>query len=309
MTKDRPGDEIERAARILLSGGIIGLPTETVYGLAAVATDESAVSRVFEVKGRPRSHPLIMHLASTDDLEKWGVLDDNARLLAGRFMPGPLTLLVPRTNAVPDWVTGGRDTVALRVPSHRVAHELLEAVATALVAPSANRFGRVSPTTAEHVAVDLGDDVDLVLDGGPCEVGVESTIVECVDNVVRILRHGAVTESDLLDALPVEFDSDTGDSRAPGMLKSHYAPRARVVLTGNLTEALAEVSRLEAKGEAAAIVHHPDAREYAEHLYSDLRSADSRGADTIVAVLPDDQGIGQAVRDRLYKAAADQTGD
>ena len=309
MTQSRVTDDVNLAASVLQNGGIVGMPTETVYGLAALANNETAVARVFEVKGRPRSHPLIIHLASADELEKWGVLDDNARRLAAAFMPGPLTLLVPRTPLVPDWVTGGRDTVALRVPDHPVALRLLESVATGVVAPSANRFGRVSPTTAQHVVTDLGNDVDLVLDGGPCRVGVESTIVECAVGEVRILRHGAVSEEDIIATLSVRIESDSGDSRAPGMLKSHYAPRARVLLVETDSEARAVAQSSEDAGKKTFVMNHADVREYAECLYSDMRRADQNGVAVIVAVLPPEQGIGRAVRDRLAKAAANQSND
>jgi L-threonylcarbamoyladenylate synthase len=176
MNQSQISTDVNEAAQILLSGGIIGLPTETVYGLAACALNQSAVSKVFAVKGRPTSHPLIVHLRPEEDLTMWGVFTPDALRLARAFWPGPLTLLVERTKMVPDWVTGGRDTVALRVPSHPVAIALLQAVNTGLVAPSANKFGKVSPTTAQHVLDDLGDSVDLILDGGSCEVGVESNV-------------------------------------------------------------------------------------------------------------------------------------
>jgi L-threonylcarbamoyladenylate synthase len=309
MTHPRLTSDVAEAASVLRDGGIIGFPTETVYGLAALALDRSAVERVFDVKGRPRSHPLIVHLASVENLSTWGVLDDNARILAEAFMPGPFTLLVPRTSIVPDWVTGGRDTVALRVPKHPLSHALLDSVGTAIVAPSANRFGKVSPTTADHVVSDLGDDVDLVLDGGPCEVGVESTIVECVNNEVRILRHGAVTEEMILAALPVNMSPDEGTSRAPGMLKSHYAPRARVILVQNRADAEIEIARIRESGGSAVLLWHEDMQVYAECLYSDMRQADDVGATSIVAVLPDDSGLGRAVRDRLHKAATNQSND
>lgn len=173
--------DVSTAADVLRSGGIIGMPTETVYGLAALAQNERAVHRVFDTKGRPRQHPLIIHISSLDEAMKYGKFNETAVALASAFWPGPLTLLVPRTSLVADWVTGGRDSVALRVPSHSIAQQLLKSVAEGVVAPSANRFGKVSPTSAEHVLLDLGDDVDAILDGGPCGVGVESTIVECTD--------------------------------------------------------------------------------------------------------------------------------
>ncbi len=304
MTQSWVTSDTDRAARVLRDGGIIGMPTETVYGLAAVATDEAAVRRVFAVKDRPTDHPLIVHLAEPTQLDRWGVLDDNARLLAARYMPGPLTLLVPRTSMVGDWVTGGRDTVALRVPSHPVAHQLLTAVGTGVVAPSANRFGKVSPTTAAHVIDDLGDDVDLVLDGGPCSVGIESTIVECIDGHVRVLRHGVVTEEEILETLHTALADDGGDSRAPGMLASHYAPDAAVFTWDNLQDAEQACVRSGHEGKSAILLHHEDTNEYAERLYSELREADRQGVAVVHAVLPPDEGLGRAIRDRLRKASA-----
>ena len=304
MNNTRVTADVDAAATVLLGGGIIGLPTETVYGLAAVATDEPAVRRVFAVKGRPASHPLIVHVADAADLGKWGVLDDNAHRLARRFMPGPLTLLVPRTTLVGDWVTGGRDTVALRVPAHPVAHELLRRVGTGLVAPSANRFGRVSPTTAEHVIADLGDDVDLVLDGGPCTVGIESTIVECLDGTVRVLRHGIITDEEIIGVIGSGLSAPGDETRAPGMLESHYAPMAEVIIWESLDEARLACAESERNGRTAALLHHHDPVEYAERLYADLRAADDRGVAVIHAVLPADKGPGRAIRDRLRKASA-----
>ena len=184
---------VNQACLVLQQGGIVGIPTETVYGLAAVALNEAAVGRVFEAKARPRSHPLIIHLSPSDDVNRWGELNETAQLLASAVWPGPLTLLVPRTSLVPDWVTGGRNTVALRIPAHDMTVALLDALGDAVVAPSANRFGQVSPTSATHVINDLGDSVDLVLDGGQCAIGIESTIVECTSSSVQILRPGKIT--------------------------------------------------------------------------------------------------------------------
>ncbi|MGA0117711.1 MAG: L-threonylcarbamoyladenylate synthase [Ilumatobacteraceae bacterium] len=294
---------VRQAAQVLLNGGIIGLPTETVYGLAAVATNEQAVRRVFATKGRPTSHPLIVHLGPDLQPDELGDLDANARKLADVFWPGPLTLLVPRTSLVGDWVTGGRDTVALRVPSHPVAQQLLNAVHTGVVAPSANRFGKVSPTTALHVLDDLGEDVDLILDGGPSDVGVESTIVECVDDRVRILRPGIISAEELRAFVAVLDVVDTNDSRAPGMLASHYAPQAQVLLYETLNEATGEIERLITKGTSARLLHYNDIEMYAEKLYSDLRQADTDEVSIICAVLPPDKGTGAAIRDRLQKAA------
>lgn len=303
MNESRISEDVGEASRVLLSGGIIGMPTETVYGLAAIALDESAVSRIFNVKGRPTNHPLIVHLSPEADPSMWGEMTAQALLLAKAFWPGPLTLLVQRTDLVPDWVTGGRDTVALRVPSHPAAMELLRHVDTGVVAPSANKFGKVSPTTAEHVLQDLGDEVDLILDGGPCQIGVESTIVECIDDTVSLLRSGAVTDEEIESVLNTQLLSDHGEARAPGMLLSHYSPDAEIVLVDSYEEALNTKKVLERDEVTACIMFHEDVNEYATRLYEDLRDADRKGFGTVIAVLPPRIGIGTAVRDRLAKAA------
>ena len=295
--------DISLAVDTLRAGGIVAIPTETVYGLAAVALDETAVERVFSAKGRPRNHPLIIHLAPSGDPSQWGLLDDNALALAAEFWPGPLTLLVPRTSLVPDWVTGGRETVALRVPSHPTAISLLEHLGDAVVAPSANTFGHVSPTTAVHVAADLGESIDLILDGGPCEVGVESTIVECSAHGLQILRPGAVTRPDIERVTGSAVGALTGGARAPGMLASHYAPRAHVEVVADLDIAHARVADLEAGGVVVRLLAHTDPAVYARHLYAELRAADDQGATVVVAVDPGSEGLGPAVRDRLSRAA------
>lgn len=291
------------AARCLSGGGIVAIPTETVYGLAARALDRSAVERVYAVKRRPTDHPLIVHLAPSADPSRWGVLDDNALSLAAAFWPGPLTLLVPRTEQTPDWVTGGRDTVALRVPAHPLTIRLLELLGDALVAPSANTFGHVSPTTAGHVVDDLGDSIDMVLDGGPCEIGVESTIVECSADGLQILRPGAIDDARIEEVTGVAPGRLTGGSRAPGMLAAHYAPHARVLLAGDRDHATSIIAGLGAH-DLGVIIGRDDPVEYARNLYADLRAADSRGATVIVAIVPRGAGLANAVADRLTKAAA-----
>ena len=303
MNQTQISTDVTEAAQILLSGGIIGLPTETVYGLAACALNESAVSKVFAVKGRPTSHPLIVHLSPDADLTNWGIFTPEALRLAQAFWPGPLTLLVKRTTMVPDWVTGGRDTVALRVPSHPVAIELLRTVDTGLVAPSANKFGKVSPTTAQHVLDDLGNSVDLILDGGSCEVGVESTIVECLDHSVTLLRPGLISAEQIHHVLQTQMTTEQGVSRAPGMLVSHYTPNANVVLVDSIEEAKQRQTKLELNGDKVAVIHHHQVDEYAKKLYDELRAADRNGCSTVIAVLPTDEGLGAAIRDRLRKAA------
>jgi L-threonylcarbamoyladenylate synthase len=220
--------DIEKAAEVLRAGGLVALPTETVYGLGANAEDPSAVARIFQVKGRPPSHPLIVHIGGAEHLDDW-VQDvpATARLLAEHFWPGPLTLVLRRGRRVPLEATGGLETVAVRVPDHPVALALLTAFGGGVTAPSANRFGSVSPTTADHVRAELGEAVDFVLDGGPCEVGVESTIVDATGEIPSILRPGGVTREDLEAVLgfPIAVPS-TSHVRVPGQHPSHYAPRA-----------------------------------------------------------------------------------
>ncbi|CAB5054175.1 MAG: threonylcarbamoyl-AMP synthase [Actinobacteria bacterium] len=303
-TSSRVSTDIDAASSILTHGGIVAIPTETVYGLAAIALNETAVGRVFSTKGRPTSHPLIVHLSPNDDYGRWGVLNEAATSIAAAIWPGPITLLVPRTRLVPDWVTGGRDTVALRVPAHDMTLSLLKQLGDAVVAPSANRFGQVSPTRAEHVLADLGEDVDLILDGGPCEIGIESTIIECTSNNLQILRPGKITAVHIAEITGLQLAHTDGPSRAPGMMIAHYAPKARVELCASLAEASEKNSHYKNGGISSCIVHHEDPAEYALSVYDDLRAADTQGAEVVLAVMPPDHGIGKAIRDRLTKAAA-----
>jgi L-threonylcarbamoyladenylate synthase len=298
---------IDAAVQALRRGGLVAFPTETVYGLGADATNVTAVELVFAVKGRPRGHPLIVHLGATDWLDDWAAdVPDSAHTLAAAFWPGPLTLLVPRSRRVPDVITGGRPTVGLRVPGHALALELLAAFDGGLAAPSANRFGRVSPTTAEHVRSDLGDVVDVILDGGPCTVGVESTIVDTTTDPPSILRHGGVTAAQVRATIGGPVDEvATGPSRAPGMLESHYAPLADVELVATRDEAVDRARHHRNAGRSVDILDPgPDGTAYARHLYEWLRDADARGLDVLVVVPPTDDGIGAAVNERLRKAAA-----
>lgn len=304
MITSRVTQDVDVASRVLQHGGIVGIPTETVYGLAALALNETAVSRVFQVKGRPTSHPLIIHLSPLDDINRWGVLNESAEMLANALWPGPLTLLVPRTPLVPDWVTGGRDTVALRIPAHSMTIALLDSVGDAVVAPSANRFGQVSPTSAQHVINDLGESVDLVLDGGPCTIGIESTIVECTNSVLQVLRPGKISALDIATITGLTITETDGPARAPGMLLAHYAPIARVLLCESLAQAEEERQKLVAQGISTEVLHYENVTTYALSLYDNLRSADLLGIDVVIAVLPPNTGIGVAIRDRLTKAAA-----
>ena len=298
-------DDPVRAAAVIAAGGLVGMPTETVYGLAADAENEQAVRRVFAAKGRPTDHPLIVHLARAEQvLDGWASdLPRSARTLAELAWPGPLTLLVPAGPRVGVWVTGGRPTVGLRVPAHPLATRMLELFGGGAAAPSANRFGHVSPTSASHVLADLGDSIDLVLDGGPCPIGVESTIVDCTVEPVQVLRPGAITREQI-ESLLGAVGETSGPSRAAGMLASHYAPRARVIAVESTAEADEYVASLTRSGRRVVILDAAaDAVAAARTLYAQLRDADATGADTVVAILPAATGLGHAVRDRLLKAA------
>lgn len=293
--------DVARAAAGLRAGGLVAVPTETVYGLAADAGNAAAVARIFAVKGRPLGHPLIIHLADVDQLDDWATRpSDVARRLAARAWPGPLTLIVPRSDLVSDGITGGRDTVGLRVPAHPMLRDLLRRSGCAIAAPSANLFGAVSPTTAAHVLADLGDrldpDRDLILDGGPSRHGVESTIVDTTVDPPQLLRSGAFTSADIAG-----LAAATGPARASGMLDSHYAPTCEVRLVDHADDAMA----LRAGTPGSEIFDRTDDLvEYARTLYSALRSADERGVRVLIAVLPSPGGLGDAIRDRLTKAAA-----
>jgi L-threonylcarbamoyladenylate synthase len=312
--------DIARAAEVLRRGGLVAVPTETVYGLGADARNELAVRRIFAVKGRPSTHPLIVHVASLDEARAWAAeLPPSAERLARAFWPGPLTLVLRRSALASDAVTGGQDTVGLRVPDHPLTLALLEAMGSGIAAPSANRFGRVSPTTAQHVRDELGDDVDEVLDGGPSRVGVESTIVDVTGEPPRLLRPGGVPTEDIERVLgqPLVDATRATDVRAPGMLASHYAPRAGLWLVDAAHLGAEAQARLAAglrvvvlapasvaAPEAALRLEVPaDAEGFARVLYARLREADALG-DVILAVPPPDTGLGLAVRDRLSRAAA-----
>lgn len=297
---------IDGALAVLRAGGLVAVPTETVYGLAANADDEHAVRRIFVAKGRPADHPLIVHVAGPTDVFAWcASMSPPAEVLAAACWPGPLTLLLPRAARVLDVVTGGRDTVGIRVPAHRLTTELLRRFGGGVAAPSANRFGRVSPTTAAHVRADLGDDVDLVLDGGPCPVGVESTIVDCSVEPPQVLRPGGIPTEQIEELLRGQLAVAHGPSRAAGMLTSHYAPACPVLLaeSDDAVERLADVAA--GRMVIGVGLTLPD---YARQLYELLRNADRTRASAVVALLPPPVGLGHAIRDRLFKAAADRAG-
>jgi L-threonylcarbamoyladenylate synthase len=317
---------IARAVECLRGGELVAFPTETVYGLGADAGIPAAVRRIFTAKGRPADHPVIVHLYDTSQLAGWArAVPEGARKLAAAFWPGPLTLILPRAAHVDDAVTGGQDSVGLRVPSHPVARALLAAFGGGIAAPSANRFGRISPTTAQHVAGDLGDAVTMILDGGACDIGIESTIVAFSGDEPVLLRPGAIGLSDLFRVLGrAPRPPNATAPRAPGTLASHYAPKtpATLVAPGALH---AEIAQLGERDEVIAVLARTVARPadfvdmwidaprsaaaYAHDLYANLRALDTANADTILieAVPNDDAWL--AVLDRLTRATRGEDDD
>lgn len=309
------------AAANLLAGGLVAFPTETVYGLGADACNADAVARIYSVKGRPTDHPLIVHVTSMDALGDWAAeVPEYAIALARDYWPGPMTLIMKRSALAGDFVTGGQDTVGVRVPAHPVALGLLEAFARAggkgVAAPSANRFGNVSPTTAQAVADELSEylsEADQILDGGACDVGVESTIIDCTGDVPRILRPGAITSEMIAESIGLKVVGQASDGaavnnnaiRVSGSLEAHYAPAATVVLdqspvAGQGFIAMADVVADEGVVRLASPKTHD---EFARVLYSALRAADDQGLETVVVAQPEGDGIAVAIRDRLKRAA------
>jgi L-threonylcarbamoyladenylate synthase len=317
--------EIARAAEILRTGGIVAFPTETVYGLGGDASDPAAVAKIYALKGRPANHPVIVHLASTHQAARWAAeIPEFAHRLAARFWPGPLTLILRRATGVLDAVTGGQDTVALRVPSHPVAQALLAAFDGGVAAPSANRFGRVSATTAEHVREEFGARVELVLDGGACAIGIESTIVDVSGTAPVLLRPGGIALADLETTLgqPLSFAAPDAP-RAPGTLKAHYAPVTPLMLVEAdvAPELIASLARQEKKIAVLSFsamrpmlpglhwISAPAEPEgYAHALYANLRELDATHSDVIVAESPPQRPEWFAVIDRLTRAAAGSAG-
>ena len=300
--------EIERAAAILRAGGLVAFPTETVCGLGADAANPAALQRMYAVKGRPRDHPVIVHVAWAEQLDELALdVPDVARVLADACWPGALTLVVrKRPTCVADEATGGLPTVGIRVPDHPIASALLEAFGGGVAAPSANRFGKVSPTTAQHVRDDLGSDVDVVLDGGPCTLGVESTIVDVTGAEPVILRVGGVSEERIAALVGRRLARRTaGEIPAPGTRASHYAPNARVEIV-SAAGAAERAAALRSDGLRVGVLDTDvGPAQYARVLYARLREADLDGLDVVLAVAPDDDGgLGSAVLDRLRRAAA-----
>jgi len=312
-------DSIQQAADLLCQGKLVAIPTETVYGLGADASNPDAVVKIFKAKGRPSDHPLIVHLAYASQMKDWAEnVPDSALRLASAFWPGPLTIVLRKNASVPMAVTGGQNTVALRVPDNPVALWLLRVFGGGIAAPSANRFGRISPTTAQHVAEELGDAVDCILDGGPCTVGVESTIIDLTDTVPTILRPGRITRSQLEEVLQTEVALKSQHKiRAPGMLASHYAPNTPAFLCSS-DMLLALLDEQQQQGKQVGVLSFsvdlsnlpcshslrlPEvAEDYEAALYSALRELDKRHLDSILVEEPPELEEWMAVKDRLSKA-------
>ncbi len=300
---------IAEAAVLLRAGGLVGMPTETVYGLAGLATSDAAVAEIYAVKGRPTFNPLIAHFENRDAAAREARLDGAAERLASRFWPGPLTLVLPVAAGcrISLLARAGLDTLAVRVPGSAVARALIRAAGAPLAAPSANRSGAVSPTTAEHVRADLGGRIALILDAGPCVCGLESTIVACLDDGPRLLRPGAVAREAIEDALgaPLAEPAPGQAPAAPGALASHYAPSALLQL--NATSVPSGAAALDFAGRLGAgldLSSRGDLQEAAAHLFAYLRALDLTGAPTIVVAPVPETGLGAAINDRLRRAAA-----
>ena len=321
ITARLPQEEIDRAVEALREGEVVAFPTETVYGLGADARNPDAIRRVYELKGRPATHPLIVHIDHPRLLERWALsVPPAAHALAEKFWPGPLTLVLRRAPAVDLAITGGQDTVAIRVPGHPVAQQLLRAFGSGIAAPSANRYGHVSSTRAEHVREEFGDAVRVILDGGDCKIGLESTIVSCVDAVPRVLRPGFITLSQLRAVVPdVEGKAEADSPRAPGSDVKHYAPSTplSIVTSGTLEEVVGQLT-VDHDRVAVLAMRPPRAANkymtwvnagrradvYARELYVNLRTLDKSGArEILVEEVPEGEAW-DAVRDRLHRAAS-----
>jgi L-threonylcarbamoyladenylate synthase len=307
-------DTLSQAALSLKNGALVVLPTETVYGLGADATNEKAVARIYEVKARPHDHPLILHVASMNDITYWAEeISDYAIALARAFWPGPMTLIFKRSENAKDFVTGGQETVGLRVPDHKLALGLLQECkkigVNAIAAPSANRFGHVSPTTAEAVQEEIGTYLsaqDLILDGGPAQVGLESTIVDCTGNTPKILRPGAITQAMIEEATGLQVSEDKHSQiRVSGSLEKHYAPNAKVLLDVQASEGQGFIAPADVATPPGAIrlASPANTDEYARTLYSALRDGDEQALATIAIIQPSGDGLAIAIRDRLMRAS------
>jgi L-threonylcarbamoyladenylate synthase len=306
-------DSLAQAAQLLKDGGLVALPTETVYGLGADATNQNAVARIYKVKGRPADHPLIVHIYSMQSLGDWAdEVPSYAISLARDFWPGPMTLVLKRSILAEDFVTGGQPTVGLRVPDHAVALALLSAFekigGQGIAAPSANRFGHVSPTTAQAVQEELGkylESRDQILDGGPSTVGVESTIIDCTTEAPRILRPGAITIQMVEESTGLKVSTVETDIRVSGSLENHYSPKASVFLnrTPNSGEGFIALAEIQTPEKVIRLASPKNVEEFARIMYSALRDADAKGLNSVVVAEPAGDGLALAIRDRLMRAS------
>ena len=306
-------DALTSAAQLLKAGGLVALPTETVYGLGADATNKDAVARIYEVKGRPADHPLIVHIHSMQSLGDWAdEIPSYAISLARDFWPGPMTLVLKRSILAEDFVTGGQPTVGLRVPDHVVALALLSAFAKiggqGIAAPSANRFGHVSPTTAQAVQDEIGeylDNKDLILDGGPSSVGVESTIIDCTSDAPRILRPGAVTIEMIEESTGIKVSTAESNIRVSGSLENHYAPNATVYLnrTPIAGEGFIALADIETPADVIRLAAPNNIEDFARVIYAALCEGDAKGLKSVVVEEPAGDGLALAIRDRLMRAS------
>ena len=301
---------ISSASTALKAGHLIAMPTETVYGLGADATNLEAVKRIYEVKGRPSDHPLIVHIASLDQIDQWAIdIPEFAIKLARDFWPGPMTLVLKRSQRTKDFVTGGQETVAIRVPAHPIALALLKEFGGGIAAPSANRFGSVSPTSAEAVEEELGKYLspqDLILDGGQCLVGVESTIIDCTKETPFILRPGAVTAAMIEESTGlIALASGDKNIRVSGSLDSHYSPKAKVVLDAIAEpgDGLIAPDQIPTPDGVIRLASPRSVEGYARDLYAALRLADTKKLDVVVVLQPGGDGLAEAIRDRLARSA------
>jgi L-threonylcarbamoyladenylate synthase len=308
---------VSDAARALKAGNLVAFPTETVYGLGADASNQLAVARIYKVKGRPSDHPLIIHISSINNLDKWAKdIPEYAIKLARKFWPGPMTLILPRTKLAKDFITGGQDNVGIRVPAHTVAQALLKAFESqggfGVAAPSANRFGKVSPTCADDVKSELADYLstdDLILDGGTSEVGVESTIIDCTNLTPMIIRPGAITAAMINDLLQIQIKVLTNTSsnqiKASGLLQSHYAPKAKVFLStkANPGDGFIALANTPTPDGAIRLAAPKNNKEYAQLLYQALRLADTKQLQNVIVIPPTGDDLAVAICDRLEKSA------
>ena len=306
-------DALASAAQLLKAGGLVAIPTETVYGLGADATNKDAVARIYNVKGRPADHPLIVHIHSMQSLGDWAdEIPSYAISLARDFWPGPMTLVLKRSLLAEDFITGGQPTVGLRVPDHVIALALLSAFAKisgkGIAAPSANRFGHVSPTTAQAVQDEIGDylnEKDLILDGGPSSVGVESTIIDCTSDAPRILRPGAITVEMIEESTGLKVSRADTNIRVSGSLENHYAPNATVDLnrTPISGEGFIALSDIQTPANVIRLAAPNSVEDFARLLYAALREADAQGLKSVVVAEPVGDGLALAIRDRLMRAS------